>query len=196
MITNEEGMAEGVEYLSPLGKSDHRVINFNLKCYIQQTKRIKEIYYHGKGNNTNMGLELMKINWNEELGNREEDVNYQWHFIKEKIELAMEKHVLKWKIKIGHTKHKCKLQHKCKLNNEIRELIRRKHKAWQRYAESHYTDENKHDVPKTKKQSEESNKIPPKKGRKGKLQMSQIQSKEVLAVCKHENKDNIRNSRP
>ena len=143
MITNEEGMAEGVEYLSPLGKSDHRVINFNLKCYIQQTKRIKEIYYHGKGNYTNMGLELMKINWNEELGNREEDVNYQWHFIKEKIELAMEKHVLKWKIKIGHTKHKCKLQHKCKLNNETRELIRRKHKAWQRYAESHYTDENK-----------------------------------------------------
>ena len=36
---------------------------------------------------------------------REEDVNYQWHFIKEKIELAMEKHVPKQKIKIGHAKH-------------------------------------------------------------------------------------------
>ena len=80
-----------------------------------------------------MGLELMKINWNEELDNREEDVNYQWHFIKEKIELAMEKHVPKQKI--GHTKHVCKL------DIETRELIWRKHKAWQRYAESHYTDE-------------------------------------------------------
>ena len=76
VITNEEGMVEGVEYLSLLGKSDHLVINFNLKCYIQQTKRIKEIYCHGKGNCTDMGLELMKINWNEELDNRKEDVNY------------------------------------------------------------------------------------------------------------------------
>ena len=49
----------------------------------------------------------------------------------------MEKHVPKQKIKIGHTKHKCKL------DTETRELIRRKQKAWQRYAESHYTDENK-----------------------------------------------------
>ena len=81
-----------------------------------------------------MGVELMKINWNEELDIREEDVNYQWHFIKEKIELAMEKHVPKWKIKIGHPK--CV----CKLDTETRELIRRKHKAWQRYAESHYTE--------------------------------------------------------
>ena len=124
VITNEEGMVEGVGYLSPLGKSDHLVISFNFKCYIQQTKRIKEIYCHGKGNCTNMGFELMKINWNEELDNREEDVNYQWHFIKEKIELAMEKHVTKRKIKIGHTKHKCKL------DTETRELIRRIHKAW------------------------------------------------------------------
>ena len=70
-----------------------------------------------------MGLELMKINWNEELDNRQEDVNYQWCFIKEKIELAMEQYVPKWKIKIGHTKHKCKL------DTETRELIRRKLKA-------------------------------------------------------------------
>ena len=51
----------------------------------------------------------MKINWNEELDNRDDDVNYQWHFIKEKIELVMGKYVPKQKIIIGHTKHKSKL---------------------------------------------------------------------------------------
>ena len=60
VITNEEGMVEGVEYLSPPRKSDHLVISFNPKCYIQKTKRIKEIYCHGKGNYTNMGLGVDK----------------------------------------------------------------------------------------------------------------------------------------
>ena len=53
VITNEEGMVEGVEYFSPLGETDHLVISFSLTCYIQETKRVKEIYCHGKGNYTN-----------------------------------------------------------------------------------------------------------------------------------------------
>ena len=49
----------------------------NLICYIQQIKRVKEIYCHEKGNYTNMREELEQINWNEELGNREKDINAQ-----------------------------------------------------------------------------------------------------------------------
>ena len=41
VITNEEGMIKDIEYLSPLGKSDHIVICFNFICYIQQTNKDK-----------------------------------------------------------------------------------------------------------------------------------------------------------
>ena len=137
VLSNEEGMIQDIEYLSPLAKSDHIVISFNLICYIQQLKRVKEIYCHEKGNYTNMREELEQINWNEELGNREKDINTQWNFIKGKIKESMEKHILKRKIKIGDKKPKCRL------DSKMRALIKRKHRAWQRYSESNYMDENK-----------------------------------------------------
>ena len=77
VLSNEEGMIQDIEYPSPLGKSHHLVISFNLICYIQQIKRVKEIYCYEKGNYTNMREELEQINWNKELGNREKDINAQ-----------------------------------------------------------------------------------------------------------------------
>ena len=137
VLSNEEGMIQDIEYLSPLGKSDHLVISFNLICYIQQIKRVKEIYCHEKGNYTNIREELEQINWNEESGKREKDINAQWNFIKGMIKESMEKHIPKRKIKIGDKKPKCRL------DSKMRDLIKRKHRAWQRYSESNYMDENK-----------------------------------------------------
>ena len=106
-------MTQDIEYLSPLGKSDHLVISFNLICYIQQIKRVKEIYCHEKGNYTNIREELEQINWNsathtftEELDNMETDINAQWNFIKGKIKESIEKHIPKRKIKINDKKTK------------------------------------------------------------------------------------------
>ena len=135
VLLNEEGMIQDIEYLSPLGKSDHLVISFNLICYIQQIKRVKEIYCHEKGNYTNVREELEQINWNEELGNREKDINAQWNFIKGMIKESMEKHIAKRKIKIGDKKTNCRL------DSKIRDLIKRKHRAWQRYSESNKGEE-------------------------------------------------------
>ena len=119
LITNEEGMIKDLEYLSPLGKSDHLVINFEFVCYIQQTKRTKELYCHDKGNYTGMISDLLLIKWEEELSIRDNDVNLQWEFIKEKIEKAMEKHIPKKKVQIGGRKLKCRL------DKRSRDLIRK-----------------------------------------------------------------------
>ena len=100
MLSNEESMIQDIEYISPLGKSDHLVISFNLICYIQQIKRVKEIYCHEKVNYTNMREELEQINWNEESGNMEKDINAQWNFIKGKIKKSMVKHVPKGRIRL------------------------------------------------------------------------------------------------
>ena len=47
------------------------------------------------------------------------------------------KNIPKRKIKIDDKKLKCRL------DSKMRELIKRKHRAWQRYSESNYMDENK-----------------------------------------------------
>ena len=84
-----------------------------------------------------MREELEQINWNEELGNREKDINTQWNFIKGIIKESMEKHIPKRKIKIDDKKPKCRL------DSKMKDLIKRKHRAWQKYSESTYMDKNK-----------------------------------------------------
>ncbi|VDI15853.1 Hypothetical predicted protein [Mytilus galloprovincialis] len=34
LITNEEEMISNLEYMSPLGKSDHCVLSFDFNCYV------------------------------------------------------------------------------------------------------------------------------------------------------------------
>ena len=38
IISNEEDMVECLEYLSPLGASDHKVLTFQFNCYCSHTK--------------------------------------------------------------------------------------------------------------------------------------------------------------
>ena len=41
LLSNEDGMISDIEYCSPLGKSDHSLINFNFNCYTNM-KTLKE----------------------------------------------------------------------------------------------------------------------------------------------------------
>ena len=48
VITNKEEMIKDLEYLRPLGKSDHIVITFNIKCHRMQDNREKISYCYDK----------------------------------------------------------------------------------------------------------------------------------------------------
>ncbi|VDI78167.1 Hypothetical predicted protein [Mytilus galloprovincialis] len=67
ILTNEEEMISNLEYMSPLGKSDHCVLSFDYNCYIniKNKPRIAKLYDHG--NYHDFKLELDKINWQEEI---------------------------------------------------------------------------------------------------------------------------------
>ena len=39
IVTNEEGMVEGMKYLNPLGKSDHIILCFDFRCDIPHTQK-------------------------------------------------------------------------------------------------------------------------------------------------------------
>lgn len=76
-------MVSDIEYCSPLGKSDHSLINFNFNCYIQQenTERVK--YYYDKADFSGMKTEIFTVDWANEL--EDKDINEQWTIFKEKL---------------------------------------------------------------------------------------------------------------
>ena len=39
ILTNKEGMVEGLQHSAPLGKSDHNILTINGKCYVKQSQR-------------------------------------------------------------------------------------------------------------------------------------------------------------
>ena len=47
VLTYEEGMLSNIEHLSPLGKSDHSLLQFTFNCYIQQANSERVKYYYG-----------------------------------------------------------------------------------------------------------------------------------------------------
>ena len=71
--SNEEDMVVNLEYLSPLGASDHKVLTFQFNCYCSYTKKNSSTHFnYYKGDYESMRHEL-KIDWKEVLGNS--DVN-------------------------------------------------------------------------------------------------------------------------
>ena len=70
IISNEEDMVECLEYLSPLGASDHQVLTFQFNCYCSHTKNSSTHFDYYKGDYEAMRQEL-NVNWEEELCNDE-----------------------------------------------------------------------------------------------------------------------------
>ena len=129
-------MIKDLEYLSPLGKSDHIVITFNIKCHRMQDNREKISYCYDKGDYEAMTKDLSDIDWTRELYKRK-NINEQWLFIKETLNTAIKKHIPRRTVRARGKKGKGQLDKK------TREIIRKKHRAWQRYRESQFIDETK-----------------------------------------------------
>ena len=137
VLTNEEGMIENIDYGNPLGKSDHLVLTFEFKCYTKQNTNIKNVQIYAKGKYDLMEAELGEINWEAELQEREADVNKQWKYIKERILEAADKYIPKKRIKKDKSSN-------TNISNEMRQLIKKKHRLWQRYRDSNYSDDEKY----------------------------------------------------
>ncbi|VDH94238.1 Hypothetical predicted protein [Mytilus galloprovincialis] len=79
LITNEEEMISNLEYMSPLGKSDHCVLSFDFNCYvnIKRAPKIANLYNHG--NYKEFIQELNKIDWHNKL-NAENSIDKNWNY--------------------------------------------------------------------------------------------------------------------
>ena len=62
ILIGKENQITNLKYESPLGKSDHSVLIFKLKCYAEPKSKSKRFIYN-KGNFDTMKQHLESINW-------------------------------------------------------------------------------------------------------------------------------------
>ncbi|VDI46292.1 Hypothetical predicted protein [Mytilus galloprovincialis] len=129
LLTNEEGMISDVEYLSPLGKSDHSVLTFKFNCYIEETNSERIKFYYDKADLDGLRTDLSNIDWYNIM--KEKSTNEQWIFFKDKLLELQSKHIPHKKIGQSRKKNKA-----VGLNQETLKAIRKKHRCWTRYMET------------------------------------------------------------
>ena len=137
IITNEEGLIDKLEFLSPLGKSDHSVIGFDIICEEEcQPPSIKSVYE--KGNYHKFEQEMKKINWVDELENFKNDVEGQWNFFKDKYKKIEKQCIPTKKVYINGKLNK---KFSCKFDAATLKKLKRKNKIWSRIRRNLASDE-------------------------------------------------------
>ena len=120
ILSNDENLVDKLEYQSPLGKSDHSLLSFEVR--IQNTSKYKPrtVYNYDKGNYERMIRDL-NINWQSEL-NHGHDISNQWELLKSKIKSSQKNHIPTYQTSENHYLKKGKIP----LNENIRKEIRKK----------------------------------------------------------------------
>jgi len=67
IVTNEETMLSNLEHASPLGKSDHCVLNFDFNCYANICSQPKTVKLYNNGNYRDFNQEIKNIKWQDKL---------------------------------------------------------------------------------------------------------------------------------
>ncbi len=93
ILTNEEGMVNDIQYVSPLGKSDHVCLVFNINMYASTVENIKPRYAYQRAKYENISENLKQIDWCKRL----ENINAEnaLVFFEEVLNNEMEKYIPK-----------------------------------------------------------------------------------------------------
>jgi len=129
VLTNEENMLSDLQFMAPLGKSDHAVLSFELKCYtVVEEVTVMCRQYH-KGDFQKLRNELA-INWDSLLDPLSGDAEAQLLVLHDKLNTACDSCIPCIKRNLN-PKH-CRPP----MNSDMRKLIRRKNRLWTRYIET------------------------------------------------------------
>ncbi len=127
VLTNEQNMVDNIETQSPLGKSDHTVINFDYKCYnIQPHSTQRKMIFH-KGNYDQMRKELATFDW-DSIVKTGDTVNTQWENFSSTLQQAMQYYIPKQSEKMKSQK-----RFLTPLDNNSVRKIKRNHRAWEKF---------------------------------------------------------------
>ena len=128
VLTNEEGMVDGMKYDTPLGKSDHLVLKFNFLCYKEDNHSNPIKYMYHKGNYEKIKENMADHNWREDM----EDLNTEesWSLFEDRITKSMEENIPKTKPTPG------KKRKPLWMNEKVLIKLKKKSAAYKRYMQT------------------------------------------------------------
>ena len=132
IFTTEEGMVSDLYYHSPLGKSDHCVLEYSFNCYLDlQPKATQHRMCYNRGE-YNMMKNDLDINWEEEFKYMPDDANRQWMCFCKHLKAAEDK----WIPKRNNYPSSHNKKGKLPLDAKCLRKIRKKRRAWRRFLET------------------------------------------------------------
>ena len=131
ILTNEEDVVSEIQYLAPVGNSDHCTLVFKYRCKVQESNSITKKYKYDKGDYAGMKDFFANIEWEDVLEGK--DVQESWDEFSSKLEEAMQKFIPTHTI--GKQDRKTKRQ--SYMDKKGLSMVNRKNRSWQKYLESH-----------------------------------------------------------
>ena len=128
VISNDPNIITAIIYDSPLGKSDHACLRFELKCHRTHHNISRKFYLYDKGDYEKMANELNSINWEDELENQP-DANSAFEAFTGIMNSLVDKYI---PVKLIDSSKKQKKP----FDKTVLRAVKKKHRAWQRYMET------------------------------------------------------------
>ena len=130
LIITDKDFISNINYLSPLGKSDHSVLSFDCTLKLENVDSSHKLNY-SKGNYVGF-RSFIDRNWVEELGAISNDVEEIWQYLKAEIEAGIKQFIPlckgnSWKKKETWSKP---------VNAQHKALINKKHRLWKKFIET------------------------------------------------------------
>ena len=139
VFTNNEDLIDQIEYLAPLGKSDHSLLKFDLKLNIDPPAPKITVLYE-KGNYEKFRESMSQIEWEVEFENYPNDVEKQWKFFIDKFQEFEKNYVPRKKVFINGKKFK---KFSVPLNQENLRKLKKKNKKWSKIRKNMASEEEK-----------------------------------------------------
>ena len=134
LVLTDDDFINDIEHLSPLGKSDHAILN--ISCNLTPMEICSAPKYNYSKGNYDALRAFMNLDWERFFGDSCEDVEIMWSAFKDKLVQGIERFIPK----IGNFNEWKKSSWKNALQRHTREKIRKKHRLWTRYIETRNTD--------------------------------------------------------
>ena len=132
VITNSSPSIDAITHLSPLGLSDHCLLSFTFRCYLDYTDYCTKQYYMNKANWDRMRIYLEAIDWKSELDQKDTDT--MWSIFETKMQFAQNTYIP------NKIVNKASRKWALPIDKKLKKMINKKHRIWTRYMETRQPD--------------------------------------------------------
>ena len=130
VFANDELLIENINQFSPVGRSDHLIITFNIVCVVNQTNNSTTKYLFDRGDYLSMNMDLSSVDWHKEF--EAKCIEEKWDILKSKLHSSMDKYIPKNK----YTRTNSRKGKPVWMTRQALKAVKRKHKSWNKYQQT------------------------------------------------------------